>query len=227
MSTKLWRDAAGSVLVEYSIVFPLFILTMLGTVDAANMLSQWALANKTAYIGARVAVVSNPVAQSITDNNSLFTGTQMTENLGQYCFDFSNGNIAAYCPSASVEITCNATGCNPNTYGFNGFAFTNQYGTGIFDKMKALFPRLQPQNVEITYQINGSGYVGRMSGLPMNVTVKIKNVPVQFYFLPGIMRFFGGLFSSQVNMPEFATTLTSEDMCSGTAPNCDLTGQHS
>jgi hypothetical protein len=64
----------------------------------------------------------------------------------------------------------------------------------------------------ISYQLNGSGYVGRPGGLPMNVTVSVQNVTHQFYFLAAIMRFFGGTFASTPAIPAFATTLTSEDM---------------
>jgi hypothetical protein len=192
------------------------------------MLFQWAQANKAAYIGARTAIVSNPIPQSITSDSALYTSTQLTQNLGDFCFDFSTGNSVtpAACPSSSLTVQCGSTSCTPSTYGFNSAAFTNTYGTGIFDKMKSVFPQLEAQNVTVTYSLNGSGYVGRIGGLPMNITVKIQNVRAQLYFLPAVLSFFGGSFAAQINIPSFATTLTSEDMCSGTLPNCDLTGQH-
>jgi hypothetical protein len=221
---KFWHDRSGSVLIEYTIVFPLLVLTMLGTVDVANMLFQWAEANKAAYVGVRTAIVSNPIAELLTDDNTLYTSTQRTQDLGKFCFDFDTGKSNGSCPS-SITVQCGSASCTPNTYGFNSAAFTNAYGTGIFDRMKAIFPQLQPENVLVTYELNGGGYVGREGGLSMNVTVQIQNVPVQFYFLPGIMPYFGGLFPSQINIPSFASTLTSEDMCSGTLPNCDLSGQ--
>ena len=211
MAGKFWRDMAGSVLVEYTVVFPLFMLVTLGTVDVTYMLYEWALANKAAYVGARAAVVSNPVAQNITEDSLLYSQSQLTQ-MGQYCFDFATGTGNGNCPAPSVKVDCTSSACTPNTFGFDSSAFTNANGTGIFDRMKVIFPRLQPENVTISYQLNGSGYVGRPGGLPMNVTVSVQNVTHQFYFLAAIMRFFGGTFASTPAIPAFATTLTSEDM---------------
>ena len=178
---KFWRDMAGSVLVEYTVVFPLFMLVTLGTVDVTYMLYEWALANKAAYVGARAAVVSNPVAQNITEDSLLYSQSQLTQ-MGQYCFDFATGTGNGNCPAPSVKVDCTSSACTPNTFDFDSSAFTNANGTGIFDRMKVIFPRLQPENVTISYQLNGSGYVGRPGGLPMNVTVSVQNVTTSFIF---------------------------------------------
>jgi hypothetical protein len=208
---KIRRDIAGSALVEYTVVFPVFILVTLGTVDVTYMLYEWALADKATYVGARAAVVSNPVAPKITEDKLLYSQNQLAK-MGQFCFDFTTGAGNGNCPASTVKVDCTSTACTPNTFGFDGSAFTNVNGTGIFDRMKVIFPRLQPGNVTISYELNGSGYVGRPGGLPMNVTVKIQNMTHRIYFLAGIMRFFGGTFASTPAIPAFATTLTSEDM---------------
>jgi TadE-like protein len=210
LAARLWRDTAGSMLVEYAVVFPLFILVTLVTVDVTYLLYEWALANKATYVGARAAVVSNPVAQNITEDRLLYDPGQLRQ-MGQYCFDFATGTGNGNCPAPSV-VNCTSSACTPSTFGFDSSAFTNGNGTGIFDRMKVIFPRLQPDNVTISYQLNGSGYVGRPGGLPMNVTVSIQSVSHQFYFIPGMMRFFGATFASAPAIPAFATTLTSEDM---------------
>jgi len=209
LAGRLLRDMAGSVLVEYAVVFPLFMLVTLGTVDVTYMLYEWALANKATYVGARAAVVSDPVAQNITQDRLLYDPSQLKQ-MGQYCFDFARGTGNGNCPD--VKVDCTSSACTPGTFGFDGSAFTNADSTGIFDRMKVIFPRLQPDNVTISYRLNGSGYVGRPGGLPMNVTVRVQNVTHQFYFVAGMMRFFGGTFASTPAIPAFATTLTSEDM---------------
>ncbi len=58
---KLWRrllrDCEGSALVEFTVVFPIFMLVAFGTVDVSYMLFEWSQANKATYIGApRTAV---------------------------------------------------------------------------------------------------------------------------------------------------------------------------
>jgi hypothetical protein len=208
---KIWRDIAGSALVEYTVVFPVFILVTLGTVDVTYMLYEWALANKATYVGARAAVVLNPVAHNIIEDNLLYSQSQLTK-IGQFCFDFTTGLGNGNCPASTMKVVCTSTECTPNKFGFDGSSFTNVNGTGVFDRMKVIYPRLQPGNVTISYELNGSGYVGRPGGLPMNVTVSIQNMTHQIYFLAGIMRFFGGTFASTPAIPAFATTLTSENM---------------
>ena len=49
--------------------------------------------------------------------------------------------------------------------------------------MRLVQPRLQPQNVTITYTSTGLGYVGRTGGLPMTVTVSVKCLTFNLFFL--------------------------------------------
>jgi Flp pilus assembly protein TadG len=215
---KLLRDVRGNALVESTIAIPILLLLVLGTIDATYMFYDWALANKAAYLGARSAIVSDPVATGITT----FTYTSAA---GPYCFDntlASTGN----CPSVPLTTCTGAASggsCDNKNYAFNDTAFTN-----VFTPMRALFPRLQRQNVTVSYQTNGLGFVGEtatpglMSGLPMNVTVSINCMTHQFYFLSALMKWVfptpAGCPAStpkQPSIPTFASTLQSEDMDSG------------
>lgn len=222
--TRLWRDRAGSVLVEYTIVFPLFILVILGTVDAAYMFFDWAKANKAAFVGARYAVTADPVALNIT--SPPYTATQLLQ-MGNTCFN-SSGNSNGNCPSMSSVCTGAATGGScTNNYGFNDtsptFAFTN-----ILTRMQAVFCSgqqppytncpLQRQNVMISYATTGVGFVGEPNGFPMTVTVSVQCVTHRFFFIGSLMRW---AFAPQTGcpgpvygwaVPNFATTLTSEDL---------------
>lgn len=200
---RLLRDCVGSSLVEFTIVFPVFILIAFGTVDVTYMLYDWALANKAAYAGTHRAIVSNPVAQNITTLS--YNPTQ----IGQLCFNLTDGTSNGVCPSARTTCTPTAGGGGSCT---NGYAFNNNAFTNIFNPMSAIFPRLQPQNVTVSYVTNNLGFDGRPDGLPMDVTVTINGMTHQFYFLGPIMNFFGGGFAANPAIPAFATTLTSEDM---------------
>jgi TadE-like protein len=219
---RLWRDIAGSMLVEYTIVFPVFILVTLGTVDVAYMFADWAAANKAVYRGARKAIVSSPVAGGITDPRG---------NIGQWCFDFPSGSQTTppNCPAVTASVSSSV--CTPaaingsctNGRAWNETAFTNptavnDWQKGIFDKMQEIFPRLQRQDVQITYQTTGYGYAGQPGGLPMTVTVSLPCLTHQFYFLGALMNW---AFAPRAGctgpvsgppMPTFATALTSEDM---------------
>ena len=211
MANKLLRDIAGSVLVESTIVIPIFLLLVFGTIDATYMLYDWALANKAAYVGARLAVVSNPVAQNITSSINYTSG--QLQNMGQLCFD-SSGAPTGNCYSTAL-VSCTSTSCVPNTYGFTSANFTS-----ILTAMQRIYCpgvqsancRLKAANVTVSYQTNGTGFVGEPGGLPMNVTVSITGLTHEFYFIGPLMKVFGGTFSNVANIPTFATTLPSEDM---------------
>src|SRR5262245_7290514 len=92
---RLRRDINGSSLVEFTLVFPVLILVALGTIDVTLMLFEWAMANKAVYRGARVAVVSSPVATGITNP------TYDPLLLGESCFNSGTGIANGNCPSAS------------------------------------------------------------------------------------------------------------------------------
>ena len=203
---KLLRDIRGSVLVETTIVLPMFLLLVLGTVDVTNMFYEWALANKAAYVGARTAVTSNPVDPAVT--NLAYTSAQL-EYIGQSCLSFSCPTANSVCTGTSIGVTCS---------GGDNVAFNR-----IVTKMQNVFPSLQRQNVTISYQTNGTGIVGQtwdgsadpgnpQFTLPMNVTVSITGMTHQFYFVSPSLQFFGGGISATPAIPTFATTLQSEDL---------------
>ena len=224
---RFWRDIAGSILVEYTIVFPVFILVTLGTVDAAYMLADWAAANKAVYIGARRAIVSDPVAGPSPPSNPSITDPRGV--IGSWCFNFGDGTSNGNCPAVTASVSSSV--CTPaatggsctNGYTWDESVFTNpsavnDWQKGIFDKMRAIFPRLQRQNVQITYQTTGYGYGGQPGGLPMTVTVSLKCMAHPFYFLGALMHWTftapAGCTGTPLGppMPTFATSITSEDM---------------
>ena len=222
MVFKLLRDIRGNALVESTIVIPILLLLVLGTIDVTYMFYEWALANKAAYLGARTAIVSNPVATGITT----FT---YTSTAGQYCFNQTTlqPDPTADCPFVPNWVNCTGASGSGGSCD-NGYTFTDAAPyhpfTTIFSRMQAIFPRLQRQNVTVSYQTNGLGFVGDtatpglMSGLPMNVKVSINCMTHQFYFLSALMKW---VFPTPVgcpnapkqpSIPTFASTLQSEDM---------------
>jgi Flp pilus assembly protein TadG len=225
---RLLRDPDGSVMVEITIVLPLLLLVALGTIDVTYLLYDWALANKAAFAGARAAIVADPVASGIADVNSL----SWTGSPGDLCFNSSNGTTNGNCPSISTVCTPGASSGGTCSDGstFDNAAFCRIF-TGdstcpavpLAGSMKKIFPRLQRQNVQISYKSNGLGFVGRPSGVPMTVTVSVNCMTHDFYFLTGLMRYFtpdnawgfqdcAGDAASGPTIPRFATTLPSEDM---------------
>lgn len=209
LARKLIRDTVGSVLVEAALVMPMFLVLILGIIDAAYMIYDWEDASEATYIGARAAVVSDPVAAGITSAN--FSATEL-QNIGLSCFDTTTG-VVNNCPTFSA--TCDSGACT-NGYTYNATAFNT-----ILAAMRAVDPRINSGNVEITYSSNGTGFVGEPAssgGLPMDVTVSLRCMTHEFFFINGLM---GWAFSPPAacpkdlkgpSIPSFATTLQSEDM---------------
>jgi Flp pilus assembly protein TadG len=227
---RFLRDSSGASLIEFTLVFPVVILAALGTLDVAYMLFDWATANKATFVGARRAVVLDPVATEVTN----LTYSSAATETGLACFNPTTGaaDPTINCPTVSTVCTPAATGGScTNGYTWNETAFANPTASldsplsGIFDQMHKVFPALQRQNVQISYQTNGLGFVGRPDGLPMNVTVSIQCVTHQFYFLGGLMNWAFAVPAgcpagtpAGWSIPSFATTLPSEDMCG--SDNC-------
>jgi TadE-like protein len=207
---KFLHDSEGGALVEFTLVFPVLLLAALGTVDFTYLLFDWSMANKAAFIGARTAIVSDPIATGIT--NPSYDATV----LGQSCSDPQTGAASGNCPAAVSTV------CTPGSSSGSctaGFSFNDAAFSTILGNMQNVFPRLQRQNVQISYQTNGLGFVGRPGGLPMDVQVSIRCMTHRFYFINALM---GWIFTVPAGcpagtqagpaIPNFATTLPSEDM---------------
>jgi TadE-like protein len=65
MFRSLSCDVKGSVLVEVSIMLPILIFFVLGSVDFLFAFYEWNAATKAVQVGARIAAVSNPVMTNL------------------------------------------------------------------------------------------------------------------------------------------------------------------
>jgi len=194
---KLIHDCDGGSLLEFTMVFPIVMMVVLGTVDATYMLHEWNQASKAAYRGARQAVVSAPAVPAVAAPayNPLFTG--------QDCYDPTTGTSTGACPTIDQSCTgvaCDATALAP-----------------ILAAMQTAFPRVQAANVQIRYQTNGLGFNGQPGGLPMSVTVSIACMNHQMFFIGNWMGWLlpavdGCQPAQTVPIPAFSSTLPSEDM---------------
>lgn len=208
-ANKLLRDCRGAVLIEFALIFPVVVLVTLGTVDMALLLYDFSAANKAATVGARAAIVSDPVATGIT---SL---TYNPADLGVACFNPATQTSNNVCPSVSSTCTPGATGGSCT----NGYTFDDTAFQGILSEMQKILPRLGRQNVQISYStISTLGFSGRPGGLPMTVTVSIRCMTHPLFFLGVLSALLpappAGCPAGPAGfpMPSFATTLTSEDM---------------
>jgi hypothetical protein len=71
-----------------------------------------------------------------------------------------------------------------------------------------IFGRITPANVVITYAQSGLGFAGRPGGPVPTITISLKGLPLQFYFLHGLAGF------ADLQIPPLTTSMTAEDLSS-------------
>lgn len=194
--SRLIRDERATSAAEFAMVLPVMLIFLFGIMDVGWYAWQINQAEKATQMGARMAVVTSPVASGLT--NKSYVG----EVIGSTTLTQGDQIPAA----ALGVIRCNSSTCTcatppcPSTLGYNSTAFTN-----IATRMAAIYPRVQPANVLVEYRGSGLGFAGDPSGMEIAplTTVRIQNLQyTPFTFM---------LFDERVALPAFKYTLTMED----------------
>ncbi len=208
----LRRDESGAVLVELSILLPIVITVLCGSIDVLYAFYQWNAAAKAVQVGARIAAVSDPVAAGLNNlSNQVLLSGLVTSGQPMPSFQVT-------CDGSSETCTCVGTCADmaPNPFNraaMNAIIFgrgsasctdaTSYYTSGMCD----ILPSISPSNVRIVYTQTGLGYAGRPGGPVPTITISLQNMRFQFFFL----RY---LLGSDIPMPAMTTTITAEDLCS-------------
>lgn len=178
---RIQKDEGGAAMVEAAIAMTLLLTLTLGFVDFGYALYQWNAAAKAVQVGARTAMVSSPamaaVSSAITSpTDPLLVGTTV--------------------PAGTYSYECTGTSGCTDQPSFNL----------IYNRMVTFFPRLQPQNVRITYAATGLGYWTRPGGPVPTITVSLEGLTFQFFFLGGLLGF------DDITIPSMRSTVTGEDL---------------
>ena len=195
MIGKLLRDRTGASAAEFAIVLPLLLMFIFGIIDAGRWIWTFNRAEKAAQMGARMAVVTNPLSSSLT-----------TTYVGACSPALTQGDlIPADCFST---ITCTNGGCSSGTEDTTAF-------NAIVGRMQNFLPQITAANVVVEYSSSGLGYAGNPNGPDISplVTVKIGAPATALQFTP-----MTSLLLTTMNMPSVTTTLTAEDL-SGSQSN--------
>jgi Flp pilus assembly protein TadG len=196
---NLWRDQRAASAAEFGLVVPLLTLLLFSVIDAGRFMWEYNRAEKATQAGARMAVVTNVVA------GGLVTPSYVGQTYGGVTLT-QGDRIPA---SALGTVTCTSTACS-----CTGTCPTGVPGTrdsAAFDlirqRMQYMMPSIRPTNVVVEYRGSGLGFAGdpettRPQISPL-VTVKLTGMtfrPLAF------------LTFAAFTMPNFATTLTAEDL---------------
>jgi hypothetical protein len=210
LPVRLARDQDGAILVEATVTMTVLLVFVLGSIDFLVAFYQWNAAAKALLVGARIAAVSDPVADGLNNLSVAVAGPFMPAGAPMPSF-------VVRCDGAARTCTCEGA-CTGIT-GYNDAAMnTIVFGRGssscsdatslYYAGMCDIFPRITAANVVIVYAQTGLGYVGRPNGPVPTISITLQNLPFQFYFLGGLM----GL--SKINIPAVAS-IGGEDLSSG------------
>jgi hypothetical protein len=206
------RDESGAVLVEVTVVMTIMLVFLFGAIEFLFVFYQWNAAAKAVQIGTRIAAVSDPVAGGLNGLSAISgplspPGATMPE-------------FAITCEGSMARCSCDSSGICPRDLSYDAAAMntivfgrgssscidaTSFYDAGMCD----VFTRITPANVVIVYAQTGLGFAGRPGGPAPTITISLKNLPLQFFFLSSLLGF------DVLRMAPMTTSMTAEDLSSG------------
>ena len=206
---NILRDESGAVLIEFTAAAFTFFIILFGVVEFANVYYQWNAATKAAQLGARLAAVSDPVSDNLTEagmsglSSSVLPGNPMP-SFDCLC-DGSSSTCTGTVPAGASDCNYNAAAMDVLVYG-RGNTTGTCVNTGANIGMCNIFTRVTPQNVIVRYQYTGLGYAGRPGGPVPTITVSLTGLTYDWILIGALTGF------SPINLPSFATTVTGEDL---------------
>lgn len=194
---RFLAESSGLALTEALMVVPILMLVCGAMIEFGMMVFQWNQTVKAMQVGARRAAVSTP----LTDISAL----------SSYGSAVAQGDPvpmpASTAAPRSVSCGAGANPCDADALArlMNGSDDDGSGITGIRD----VAPFIQPENIRITYQESGLGYVGRPFGPVLTVTLEVRNLAFDLLLLDTLL---------SVNIPAHPVAITSEDLsdCEGT-----------
>jgi Flp pilus assembly pilin Flp len=214
----LWRDQTGAVFAEFALLLPLVVTVVCGSIDFLYAFYQWNAAAKAVEVGARIAAVSDPVAAGLNNlsNLAVVNGAAPGAPVPSFVVTCSgSGGGSCVCIGTCSGLAGNvydAVAMNRIVFGRGSAACgdaTSYYATGMCD----VLPSITADNVVIMYSQTGLGYAGRPGGPVPTITVSLRDMRFQFFFLTSLL-------GVNIAMPPMTTTITAEDLCSGRVMSC-------
>jgi hypothetical protein len=201
---RLRGDTDGAAFLEFTAFAGMFFTLLFGVIEFSLAFYQWNAGTKAVQVGARLAAVSDPVANQLAVENWDVPG-------------YNPGQEVAIADGFTIVCTGAGGGSCTGDGGYNADAMdTLVFGRGNSGPdcdgqapnigMCNMFGRIAPENVRITYTYTGLGYAGRPGGPVPTIRVELVNIPFQFLFLAGLMGF------GEIEIPGLASTMTGEDM---------------
>jgi Flp pilus assembly protein TadG len=212
LTTGILHDESGAVLVEVTVMMTIMFVFLLGSIEFLFVFYQWNAAAKAVQVGARIAAVSDPVAGGLNGLSMTVLGSAVPPGsaMPNFVITCDGGRSRCECSSEGTcpgEVVYNAAAMDTIVFGRSSSSCadaTSSYNSGMCD----VFARITPANVVVVYTQTGLGFAGRPGGPAPTITISLKDLPLQFFFLSGLMRFVN------LGVPRLTTTMTAEDLSS-------------
>lgn len=196
---RFHRDQSGSVLVEFAVVLPLFLILLFAVIDFGQVYLRWILAEKATHLAARLAVVRPPICAGVPIFNNRVAGLSQDLPFGTSC-----AASPGLCAEGDVVTCTGATAV--------GDSFDD-----IIDAVGGFLPAaVAPENIRFTYSFADLGFLGGPY-VPL-VSVALEgdiDVPFITPFGPLLQAFYGGDGLDNPSMPPMRATLPAEDLIEG------------
>jgi hypothetical protein len=194
-------DERGSVLTEFAVVLPLFLILLFAVIDFGQIYLRWILAEKATHLAARLAVVRAPICANVPliNERSFFAPRNLP-------FGTSCGAFTGLCAFRSPR-TCDGASAAGDTL------------DEIITAVGGFLPNtVQPDNIRLTYSFADLGFLGGPY-VPL-VSVELEGdieVPFITPLGPLLQTFYGGGGAGldDPEMPPMLTTLPAEDLVEG------------
>ena len=193
--TRFVRDQHGGA-AEFALVLPLVALLFFGIIDAGRYAYEFNQGEKATQTGARFAVVTNPLASVLTSHSYVNeTVGERTIAQGDRIPAEALGTISCTSEACACEVTPCPDGTTTSLVSTD---FDN-----LADRMQQIWPTIEDGDITVEYSGSGLGYAGNPSGMDIAPFVTVRLDGMTFTSIL--------LFGSEIDLPDFAYTLTMED----------------
>ena len=137
------RDQSGSVLAEFAVVLPLFLILLCAIIDFGQIYLRWILAEKATQLAARSAIVRPPICAGVPTFNDRTDDVPKDLPFGTSC--------------VAIDGLCT----NPGTITCTGATAVGDAFDDIIDAIGAFLPAsVTPSNIQLTYSFADLGFLG-------------------------------------------------------------------